>query len=154
MLRGLTLAMAVSVALLGASIPASAGESWCEADPVLTIDGRTVDYTASLPQSYASDTTIAWTFHIPANVALASAVTPPAPGSPAVRQTVRIVRDLPAYSLLSTAKVVTTVTFTASASYPTLTAVKGLNAQWTSYAGRSNRTLTFATGYQLLVGLD
>jgi hypothetical protein len=83
-------------------------------------------------------------------VIVATAITPPAAGSPEVPSTVRIYRDLPPYSLLATAKVVTTVTFTADGSFPTATAVKGLNATWTTYYGRSNRTLTFATGYSSL----
>jgi len=130
--------------------PAFAGEKWCAEDPVLTIDGRTVNYTASFPQSYLSGTTVNWTFHIPTNVLLAAAITPPALGSPAIPSTVRIVRDLPAYVLLANATVVTTVTITGNWSFSTSTAVKGLNASWTTYAGRSNKTLTFSTGYSTL----
>jgi hypothetical protein len=132
------------------AIPALGGEQWCEEDPILTIDGRTVDYTASFPATNVAGTTVHWTFHIPSNVLSASAITPPAIGSPAIPSTVRIYRDLPPYSLLATARVVTTVTFSASGSFPTATAVKGLNAAWTTYYGRSNRTLTFATGYSAL----
>jgi hypothetical protein len=62
---------------------------------------------------------------------------------------VRIVRDLPAYWLLSKASVVT-VTFSSSGSFATGTAVKGLNAAWTTYSGRSNKSLTFSTGYSVL----
>jgi hypothetical protein len=45
----------VSATLLAAIMLVSwqfaiAGEKWCEEDPVLTIDGRTVDYTASFPR--------------------------------------------------------------------------------------------------------
>jgi hypothetical protein len=130
--------------------PALAGEQWCEEDPVLTIDGRTVDYTASFPSSYLDGTTVNWTFHIPQNVLVASAITPPAVGSPAIRSTVRIVRDLPAYGSLATANVVTTVAFTSSGSFSTSTAVQGPNASWTTYAGRSNKILTFSTGYSAI----
>lgn len=126
---------------------ALAGEQWCEQDPVLTIDGRTVDYTASFPSSYLNTTVVNWTFHIPQNVAVASAITPPAAGSPTIPSTVRIVRDLPAYSTLAAATVVTTVTVTSSASFATSTAVWGPNSGWTTYAGRSNKLLTFSTGY-------
>jgi hypothetical protein len=28
--------------------------------------------------------------------------------------------------------------------------VQGLNAKWTTYSGRSNKTLTFSTGYSTL----
>ena len=129
---------------------AIAGEKWCEEDPVLTIDGRTVDYTASFPAAYLTGTTVNWMFHIPSNVLLAAAITPPAVGSPTIKSTVRIVRDLPAYWLLSTASVVTTVTFTSSGSFATSTAVQGLNAAWTTYSGRSNKALTFSTGYSTL----
>lgn len=130
--------------------PAFAGEQWCEEDPVLTIDGRTVDYTASFPSAYLAGTTVNWTFHIPQNVLVASAITPPALGSPSIPSTVRIVRDLPAYWLLATATVVTTVTVSSNASFATSTAVQGLNAGWTTYAGRSNKVLTFSTGYSTL----
>ena len=137
------------LAVLVPSTPASAGEGWCEEDPVLTLDGRTVDYTASFPSAYLDDAVVNWTFHIPSNVLLASAITPPAAGSPAIPSTVRIVRDLPAYSLLSPATVVTTVTFTTTASFSTSTAVQGLNATWTTYAGTSTKALTFTTYYQV-----
>jgi len=136
--------------LVGMTAPATAGEKWCEEDPVLTMDGRTVDYTASFPSSYVDGTSINWTFHIPVNVLLATAITPPALGSPAIPSTVRIVRDLPAYWLLANATVVTTVTFTSTGSFATSTAVQGLNASWTTYAGRSNKALTFSTGYSTL----
>ena len=136
--------------LVAATVPAIGGEKWCEEDPVLTIDGRTVDYTASFPADYVDGTTVNWVFHIPSNVVLATAITPPAAGSPAIPSTVRIVRDLPAYWLLANAAVVTTVTFTSTGSFPTSTAVQGLNAGWTTYSGRSNRSLTFSTGYSSL----
>ena len=150
MKRGLMSAVLLSVIMLVPAQLAAAGEKWCEADPVLTIDGRTVDYTVSFPSTYVAGTTVNWTFHIPSNVLLAAAITPPAIGSPAIASTVQIVRDLPAYWLLANATVVTTVTFTSHASFDTSTAVKGLNARWTTYAGRSNKTLTFATGYSTL----
>ena len=130
--------------------PALAGEQWCEEDPVLTIDGRTVDYTASFPSSYLDGATVNWTFHIPQNVVVASAITPPAAGSPAIPSTVRIVRDLPAYRTLATATVVTTVSVTASATFAMSTAVWGANSGWTTYAGRSNKPLTFSTDYSTL----
>jgi hypothetical protein len=136
--------------LVAMTAPAAGGEKWCEEDPVLTIDGRTVDYTASFPSSYLDGTTVNWTFHIPSNVLLATAITPPALGSPTIPSTVRIVRDLPAYWLLANATVVTTVSFTATGSFATSTAVQGLNASWTTYAGRSNKALTFSTGYSTL----
>jgi hypothetical protein len=150
MRRGLASAVLLSVIMLVPAQLAMAGEKWCEEDPVLTIDGRTVDYTASFPGSHLDGTTVNWTFHIPKNVLLAAAITPPALGSPAIPSTVRIVRDLPAYWLLANATVVTTVTFTSSGSFDTNTSVKGLNAKWSTYAGRSNKTLTFATGYSTL----
>jgi len=150
MKRGLVAAVLLSVIMVVPAQLATAGEKWCEADPVLTIDGRTVDYTASFPREYLPGTTVNWTFHIPKNVLLAAAITPPALGSPAIPSTVRIVRDLPAYWLLANATVVTTVTFTSTASFDTSTAVKGLNARWTTYSGKSNKTLTFATGYSTL----
>jgi hypothetical protein len=146
--------MAFTVLLLAVMLvpaaPVLGGEKWCEEDPVLTIDGRTVSYTASFSSTYVTGTTVNWTFHIPKNVILAAAITPPALGSPTVNTTVRIVRDLPAYWLLSKATVTTTVTFTSNASFTTATAVKGLNASWTTYLGQSNKTLTFSTGYSTL----
>jgi len=145
--RTLLGALASVAILLGMAAPAFGGEQWCAEDPVLSIDGRTVNYTASFPSSYLDGTTVNWTFHIPANVLVAAAITPPAVGSPAIPSTVRIVRDLPAYSELATASVVTTVTFTASQSFATSTAVQGLNAQWTTFEGRSNKALSFSTGY-------
>lgn len=150
MKRGLMSAVLLSLIMLVPQQLAIAGEKWCEEDPVLTIDGRIVDYTASFPSTYLGGTTVDWTFHIPKNVLLATAITPPALGSPAIPSTVHIVRDLPAYWLLANATVVTTVTFTSTASFDTNTAVKGLNARWTTYAGKSNKTLTFATGYSTL----
>src|SRR5437868_10275287 len=150
MKRSAVFAYLLAISMLVSGQFAMAGEKWCEEDPVLTIDGRTVDYTASFPASYLSGTTVNWTFHIPKNVLLAAAITPPALGSPAIPSTVRIVRDLPAYWLLANATVITTVTFTASASFDTSTSLNGLNARWTTYAGRSNKTLTFATGYSTL----
>lgn len=150
MKRGLASAVLLSVIILVPAQLAVAGEKWCEEDPVLTMDGRTVDYTASFPSSYLAGTTVNWTFHIPSNVLLATAVTPPAVGSPTMPSTVTIVRDQPAYWLLSNATVVTTVAFTSSASFSTSTAVQGLNAKWTTYSGRSNKTLTFSTGYSTL----
>ncbi|HEX6060686.1 MAG TPA: hypothetical protein VF001_01340 [Candidatus Limnocylindria bacterium] len=150
MKRALVAAVLLSVVMLVPAQLAMAGEKWCEEDPVLTIDGRTVDYTASFPGSYLAGTTVNWTFHIPTNVLLAAAITPPALGSPAIPSTVRIVRDLPAYWLLASATVITTVTFTSTASFDTHTAVKGLNARWATYGGKSNKTLTFATGYSTL----
>ena len=150
MKRGLASSILLSLIMLVPAQIALAGEKWCEEDPVLTIDGRTVDYTASFPSTYLAGTTVNWTFHIPSNVLLAAAITPPAVGSPAIPSTVRIVRDLPAYWLLANATVVTTVTFTATGAFDTSTAVKGLNAKWSTYAGRSNKTLTFATGYSTL----
>src|SRR5260221_3555779 len=74
--------LAILATIIG-STPVYAGEHWCEEDPILTIDGRTVDYTASFPMGYADSTTVNWTFHIPSNVLLATAITPPAVGSPA-----------------------------------------------------------------------
>ena len=130
--------------------PGQAGREWCEEDPVLTIDGRTVDYTVSFPMSYVSGTTVDWVFHIPANVVLASAITPPAAGSPTIPSTVRIYRDLAPYTLLSTAAVVTSVTVNASTSFSTSTAVQGTNASWTTFSGRSNKTVTFSIGYSAL----
>jgi hypothetical protein len=150
MKRGLASAILLSLIMLVPAQLAMAGEKWCEEDPILTIDGRIVNYTASFPGSYLAGTTVNWTFHIPKNVLLAAAVTPPALGSPSIPSTVHIVRDLPAYWLLANAIVVTTVTFTSSASFDTSTSVKGLNARWSTYTGRSNRTLTFATGYSTL----
>ena len=150
MKRGLASAVLLSVIMLVPAQLAVAGEKWCEEDPVLTIDGRTVDYTASFPSTYLAGTTVNWTFHIPKNVILAAAITPPALGSPTVPSTVRIVRDLPAYWLLANATVITTVTFTSTGSFDTSTAVKGLNAHWTTYSGKSNKTLTFTTGYSTL----
>jgi len=150
MKRGLASAVLLSLIMLVPAQLAMAGEKWCEEDPVLTIDGRTVDYTASFPSAYLTGTTINWTFHIPSNVLLAAAITPPAIGSPTIPSTVRIVRDLPAYWLLANATVVTNVTFTSTSSFSTSTAVQGLNAKWTTYSGRSNKTLTFSTGYSTL----
>jgi hypothetical protein len=150
MKRGVVWAVVLSASMLVSGQLALAGEKWCEEDPVLTIDGRTVDYTASFPSSYLDGTTVNWTFHIPSNVLVAAAITPPALGSPAIPSTVRIVRDLPAYWLLANATVITTVTFTANGSFATSTAVKGLNASWTTYSGRSNKALTFSTGYSTL----
>lgn len=143
--------LAAAVTILAFVVPvglADAGEKWCEEDPVLTLDGRTVDYTVSLPLSAAAGARVDWTFHIPVNVLTASAITPPAAGSPTVASTVTIVRDQPAYSLLAGAVVVTTVTVSADTSVPTVTAVKGINATWTSYTGKSNKALTFQTTYQ------
>src|SRR5256714_11099116 len=97
----------LAISMLVSGQFAMAGEKWCEEDPVLTIDGRTVDYTASFPSSYVDGTTINWTFHIPVNVLVAVAVTTPAIGSPTVPSTVTILRDQPAYWLLSDATVVT-----------------------------------------------
>jgi hypothetical protein len=136
--------------MLGTAAPAIGGNQWCEEDPVLTIDGRVVNYTASFPATYLAGTTINWTFHIPKNVLLAAAITPPALGSPTIPSTVRIVRDLPAYWLLSQAPVTTSVTFTSKASFATATSVMGLNSAWTTYSGRSNTALTFSTGYNTL----
>jgi hypothetical protein len=150
MKRGLVSAVLLSLIMLVPAQLAMAGEKWCEADPVLTIDGRIVDYTASFPSTYLKGTTVNWTFHIPKNVLLAAAITPPALGSPTIAATVRIVRDQPAYWLLANATVITTVTFSSTASFDTKTSVKGLNARWTTYLGRSNKTLTFATGYSTL----
>ena len=150
MKRGLASAILLSLIMLVPAQLAMAGEKWCEEDPVLTIDGRVVNYTVSFPGSYLTGTTVNWTFHIPKNVLLALAITPPALGSPTIPSTVRIVRDLPAYWLLSSATVVTAVTFTSSSSFSTSTAVQGLNAKWTTYTGKSNKTLTFSTGYSTL----
>ncbi len=143
-------AVALAVLMVVSGQLAMAGEKWCAEDPVLTIDGRTVSYTASFPAAYLDGTTVNWTFHIPENVLLATAITPPALGSPEIPSTVRIVRDLPSYEVLANATVITTVTFTSSASFDTSTAVKGLNASWTTYASRSNKKLTFSTGFSAL----
>jgi hypothetical protein len=150
MKRGVVWAVVLSASMLVSGQLALAGEKWCEEDPVLTIDGRTVDYTASFPSSYLDGTTVNWTFHIPSNVLIAAAITPPGLVSPEIPSTVRIVRDLPAYWLLANATVITTVTFTSNGSFATSTAVKGLNAAWTTYSGRSNKALTFSTGYSTL----
>jgi hypothetical protein len=150
MKRGLASAILLSVIMLVPAQLAMAGEKWCEEDPVLTIDGRTVDYTASFPSTNLAGTTVSWTFHIPSNVLLAAAITPPGVGSPTIPSTVRIVRDLPAYTLLANATVVTVVTYASTSSFSTSTAVQGLNANWTTYSGRSNKTLTFSTGYSTL----
>jgi hypothetical protein len=147
MRRGLAFATLLLAAMLAPAGQANAGEKWCAEDPVLMIDGRTVNYTASFPAKHLAGTTVHWTFHIPKNVLLASAITPPAIGSPTIPSTVSIVRDLPAYRLLASATVLTTVTFTSREAFDTSTSVKGLNARWTTYSGRSDRTLTFATGY-------
>jgi hypothetical protein len=150
MKRIVTFLVLVLAVMLATAAPALGGNQWCEEDPILTIDGRTVNYTASFPATYVAGTTVNWTFHIPKNVLLAAAITTPALGSPTIRSTVRIVRDLPAYWLLSRATVITTVTFASNASFPTSTSVSGLNTGWTTYAGRSNRALTFNTGYSTL----
>jgi hypothetical protein len=150
MKRALASAVLLSVIMLVPAQLAIAGEKWCEEDPVLTIDGRIVDYTASFEGSHLKGTTVNWTFHIPKNVLLAAAITPPALGSPAIATTVHIVRDLPAYWLLANATVVTSVTFSSGESFDTHTSVRGLNAKWSTYAGKSNKTLTFATGYSAL----
>src|SRR3982074_1267972 len=123
MKRIVTYVVLVLAVMLGTAGPAIGGNQWGEEDPVLTIDGRIVNYTASFPATYVAGTTVNWTFHIPKNVLLAVAITPPALGSPTIRTTVRIVRALPAYWLLSRATVVTTVTFTSNASFPTSTSV-------------------------------
>lgn len=146
----MAVAILTAAAMLSSSTPAYAGEHWCEEDPVLTIDGRTVDYTVSIPLENVPGTTVHWAFHIPVNVVSASAITTPAVGSPAIPSTVRIYRDQPAYTLLSTAKVVTTVTYTATASFATVTQVWGTNSGWTTFSGTSTRPLTFATGYTAL----
>lgn len=143
-------ALLVTLATIIGSTPVYAGEHWCEEDPVLTIDGRTVDYTVSFPLSYVPGTTVNWVFHIPSNVLVASAITPPAIGSPAVPSTVRIYRDLAPYVLLSQARVITTLTFTTSASFPTAASVWGPNTGWTTYTGISTRSLTFANSYSTL----
>ena len=143
-------AMASVAMLVAMSVPAAAGEKWCEEDPVLTIDGRTVDYTASFPSTYVSGTTINWTFHIPVNVLIAAAVTTPAIGSPTVPSTVTIVRDQPAYLLLSDASVVTNVIYTSDSSFSTSTAVQGLNSSWTTVSGKSNKRQTISTSYSTL----
>ena len=150
MKRIVTYGVLVLAVILASAAPAIGGNQWCEEDPVLTIDGRTVNYTASFPSTYLAGTTINWTFHIPKNVILATAITPPALGSPTIPSTVRIVRDLPAYWLLSKATVVTTVTFSSSRSFQTSTSVNGLNTGWTSYSGWSNKAQTFSTGYSTL----
>ena len=143
-------ALACVTLLVAMATPASAGREWCEEDPVLTIDGRTVDYTASFPADYVSGTTINWTFHIPVNVLVATAVTTPAVGSPSVPSTVTIVRDQPAYLLLSDATVIATVVYASSSSYSTSTAVQGLNSAWTTYSGKSNKKQTISTSYSTL----
>jgi hypothetical protein len=143
-------ALASLAFLVAMTSPAVGGEKWCEEDPVLTIDGRTVDYTASFPSSYVDGTTINWTFHIPVNVLVATAVTTPAVGSPTVPSTVTILRDQPAYALLSDAVVVTTVVYSASGSFSTSTAVQGLNSSWTTVSGRSNKKQTISTSYSTL----
>lgn len=140
--------LAIIAVLSGSALPADAGEKWCEEDPVLTIDGRTVDYTTSFPLAAASGARVDWVFHIPVNVVTASAITPPAAGSPSIPSTVTIVRDQPAYSLLSSASVVTSVTVSTTTSVSTATAVKGPNASWTTYSGKSNKPLSFKTTYQ------
>jgi len=142
---------AATFAILVFFVPAGSadgGEKWCEEDPILTIDGRTVDYTTSFPLSAAAGARVDWVFHVPVNVLTASAVTLPAAGSPTVASTVTIIRDQPAYSLLASAAVVTTVKVSAGTSVATVTAVKGTNATWTSYTGKSNKALTFQTTYQ------
>lgn len=83
--------IAAIFAILVFFIPAGStdgGEKWCEEDPVLTLDGRTVDYTISFPLSAAAGAQVDWVFHVPVNVLTASAITPPAVGSPAVASTV------------------------------------------------------------------
>jgi hypothetical protein len=150
MKRALVFTLVLLAVMLVPGAPALAGEKWCAEDPVLTIDGRTVNYTASFPQANLPGTTVNWTFHIPRNVLLAVAITPPALGSPAIPTTVRIVRDLPAYFLLGKATVITTVTITGQSSFPTSTAVQGLNARWTTYLGRSNTNQSLSTSYSLL----
>ncbi|HEV2250213.1 MAG TPA: hypothetical protein VGT60_06885 [Candidatus Limnocylindria bacterium] len=150
MKRGVVGAILLSILVVASGPVAIAGEKWCEEDPVLTIDGRTVSYTASLPSAYANGTTINWTFHIPSNVLVAAAITPPAVGSPAIPSTVTIVRDQPAYLLLSDARVITTVIYVARSSFSTSTAVQGLNTSWSTYAGTSNKRQTISTGYSTL----
>jgi len=56
MKRGLASAVLLSLVMLVPAQLAVAGEKWCEEDPVLTIDGRTVDYTASFPSAYLAGT--------------------------------------------------------------------------------------------------
>lgn len=143
-------ALASIAFLVAMAVPATAGEKWCEEDPVLTIDGRTVDYTASFPSSYVDGTTINWTFHIPVNVLIAAAVTTPGVGSPTIPSTVTIVRDQPAYLLLSNATVVTNVVYAAGSSFSTSTAVQGLNSSWTTVSGKSNKKQTISTSYSTL----
>jgi hypothetical protein len=150
MKRSMVSAALLSVATLVSGQLASAGEKWCEQDPVLTIDGRTVDYTASFPSSYLDGTTVNWTFHIPVNVVLATAITTPGIGSPTVPSTVTIIRDQPAYWLLSDATVVTNVVYASSASFSTSTAVKGLNSSWSTYSGKSNKKQTISLSYSAL----
>lgn len=150
MKRSLATAILLSVSLLLSGQLAMAGEKWCEQDPVLTIDGRTVDYTASFPASYVDRTTVNWTFHIPVNVILATAITTPGIGSPTVPSTVTIIRDQPAYWLLSDATVVATVLYSANASFSTSTAVMGLNSSWNTYSGKSNKRQTISLSYSAL----
>jgi hypothetical protein len=143
-------AFVLAILVVLGSVPAAAGEKWCEEDPVLTIDGRIVNFTASFPASNLQGATIVWTFHIPKNVLLAAAITPPALGSPAIPTRVRIYRDLPAYGLLASATVLTTVTVVGNGAFPTSTSVMGLNARWTTYSGYSNQITTFATRFSTL----
>src|ERR1700682_6572920 len=100
MQRIVTYAVLVLAVMLASAAPAIGGNQWCEEDPVLTIDARIVNYTASFPATYVAGTTVNWTFHIPRNVLLAAAITPAALGSPAIASTVHIVPGLPAYWLL------------------------------------------------------
>jgi len=150
MKRSLATAILLSASMLLSGQLALAGEKWCEEDPVLTIDGRTVDYTASFPSANLIGTTVNWTFHIPSNVLIATAITPPAVGSPTIPSTVTIIRDQPAYLLLSDAIVSANVLYAASSSFSTSTAVQGLNSSWSAYSGRSNKKQTISTSYSTL----
>lgn len=141
---------AAIIALASAQPAQARGLQWCEEDPILMIDGRVVDYTAAIPTVNLPGTTVHWVFHIPSNVVRASAVTPPALGSKPIPSTVAIYRDLAPYKLLSAAAVRTTVTVSGTGQFPTIIKVKGTNAVWTTYDGRSNTSLSFGTSFTAL----
>jgi hypothetical protein len=136
-------------AMLALGSPATAGVKWCAIDPIITVEGRSVNLAMSFPESALPSVRGAVHFevHLPRNVT-ATVTYLPAP----VSEEVTLVYDLPAWRASDDdddedegLPMVVYARVAASAKFKTLTSatgddVKGRTSAW----GTSNRATTLA----------
>ncbi len=144
-MKGLVLSFAFLVASLAAHADVAHAETeWCAEDPVLIVDGRTIDITTSFDRAYLGSIRDAILFEIqvPENVAFAAAVGV----AVFVPHEVSIARTLPVWDGDGPMPLVARVTVRADAAFDTFTRITGSTAITEVVQGRSNSPTKLAVG--------